>query len=607
MTDPEEPTSWDDAALAAALFAVDPFGTGGVALRSLSGPVRDRWLTLVREYLPAGAPFRKLPIHITDGRLLGGLDLAATLRSGRPVAERGILAEADGGVVLIATAERIAAGMAARIGAALDCGEVFVERDGIALRMQTRIGVVALDEAMADDESPPTALLDRLAFHLDLASIRMEQATRPPVTATIVAGARARLAGVTADENIIKALCGAAVMLGIDSLRAPILALRVARAAAALAARDTVADGDARVAARLVLGPRATVLPAPPPPEPPPPEDEEQEEEKPQEPNEQELQEILLEAAKAAIPAGLLAQLQLAGGKPRTQSSGKAGMLKQSVMRGRPIGTRAGDPRSGARLNLVETLRVAAPWQRLRQREVAARPPRDNAQLVNGQLVNGQSGNGKRVEVRRDDFRVNRYKQRTETTTIFVVDASGSAALNRLAEAKGAVNLLLADCYVRRDRVALVAFRGTVADLMLPPTNSLVRAKRSLAGLPGGGGTPVAAAIDAAMALADAVKRKGQTPIVIMLTDGRANITRDGKPDRARAEEDAHAAARLMRAARITALLVDMSPRPQAQAQRLAAEMGARYLPLPFADAATLSRAVKSASAEPDRGLAPAR
>ena len=592
MSTAEEPGRWDDAALAAALFAVDPFGTGGVALRSLSGPVRDRWLTLLREYLPPGAPYRKLPIHVTDGRLLGGLDLAATLRSGRPVAERGILAEADGGVVLIATAERTGVGMAARIGAALDAGEVFVERDGIALRMQTRIGVVALDEAMADDEAPPAALLDRLAFHLDLSTIRLEQATRPAITATIVAGARARLPHVTADDNIIKALCGAAIMLGIDSLRAPILALRVARAAAALAARDTVADGDARVAARLVLGPRATVLPEAPPPEPPPPEEEEKEEEKPQEPNEQELQEILLEAAQAAIPAGLLAQLKLAGGRPRTQSSGRAGMLKQSTLRGRPIGTRSGDPRTGARLNLVETLRVAAPWQRLRKREVAA--------------ARKAGGSDKRVEVRRDDFRVNRYKQRTETTTIFVVDASGSAALHRLGEAKGAVNLLLADCYVRRDRVALLAFRGTIADLMLPPTNSLVRAKRSLAGLPGGGGTPVAAAIDAAMALADAVKRKGQTPIVIMLTDGRANITRDGKPDRARAEEDAHAAARLMRAARITALLVDMSPRPQAQAQRLAAEMGARYLPLPFADAATLSRAVKSA-AETERGLAPAR
>ena len=602
---PEGPSPWDDAVLAAALFAIDPAGTGGVALRSLTGPVRDRWLALLREYLPEGAPLRRLPIHVTDGRLLGGLDLAATLRAGRPVAERGILAEADGGVVVIATAERLGTGMAARIGGALDAGEVFVERDGIALRMATRIGVVALDEGMADDERPPPALLDRLGFHLDFSSIRLDQAVRPSVTATIVAAARARLGQVAADEKIMEALCGAAMGLGIDSIRAPILALRVARASAALEARDNVTDADARVAARLVLGPRATILPAPPPPEepeppePPPPEqgeNQQNEDDKPQDPGEQELQEILLEAAQAAMPAGLLAQLQLGGGgRSRTQSSGRAGALKQSTVRGRPIGTRAGDPRSGARLNLVETLRVAAPWQRLRRHEAA--------QAAGGE----RAANAPRVEVRRDDFRVNRYKQRTETTTIFVVDASGSAALHRLGEAKGAVTLLLADCYVRRDRVALLAFRGREAELLLPPTNSLVRAKRSLASLPGGGGTPVAAALDAAMALADAVKRKGQTPIVIILTDGRANIARDGQSDRPRAEEDALSAARLLRAARITSLLVDTSPRPQAQAQKLAAEMGARYLPLPFADAATLSRAVKATTAEPDRGLAPAR
>ena len=100
--------------------------------------------------------------------------------------------------------------------------------------------------------------------------------------------------------------------------------------------------------------------------------------------------------------------------------------------------------------------------------------------------------------MRRDDFRMTRFQQRTRTTTIFVVDASGSSALNRLAEAKGAVELLLADCYVRRDQVALLAFRGKEAELLLPPTRSLVRAKRSLAGLPGGGGTPLAAGIDAA-------------------------------------------------------------------------------------------------------------
>ncbi len=140
--------------------------------------------------------------------------------------------------------------------------------------------------------------------------------------------------------------------------------------------------------------------------------------------------------------------------------------------------------------------------------------------------------------MRREDFRVSRFKQRSETTTVFVVDASGSSALHRLAEAKGAVELLLADCYVRRDSVALIAFRGRRAELLLPPTRSLVRAKRSLAGLPGGGGTPLAAGIDAALALADAMRRRGATPVVVPLTDGRANIARDGA-GRARAGADA--------------------------------------------------------------------
>ena len=144
-----------------------------------------------------------------------------------------------------------------------------------------------------------------------------------------------------------------------------------------------------------------------------------------------------------------------------------------------------------------------------------------------------------RILIRKDDFRISRFKQRTETTTIFVVDASGSAALHRLAEAKGAVELLLADCYIRRDQVALIAFRGSVAELLLPPTRSLARAKRSLAGLPGGGGTPLAAGLDAAFALSDSIRRKGQTPTVVVLTDGRANIARDGGQGRPRAEEDA--------------------------------------------------------------------
>jgi magnesium chelatase subunit D len=249
--------------------------------------------------------------------------------------------------------------------------------------------------------------------------------------------------------------------------------------------------------------------------------------------------------------------------------------MQRSALRGRPAGVRRGEPRGSARLNVVETLRAAAPWQRLRR---GGRPA------------------PARVEVRRDDFRVSRLKHRAQTTTLFVVDASGSAALHRLAEAKGAVELLLADCYVRRDRVALLAFRGRGAELLLPPTRSLVRAKRSLAGLPGGGGTPLAAGIEAAAALADGVRRRGETPIVIVLTDGRANVARDGTHGRARAEEDAIAAARAVCAAGVTTLLVDTSPQPQPLARRLATEMGASYLPLPHADAAALSRAVRAAS-----------
>ena len=140
-----------------------------------------------------------------------------------------------------------------------------------------------------------------------------------------------------------------------------------------------------------------------------------------------------------------------------------------------------------------------------------------------------------------------RFKHRSETTTIFVVDASGSSALHRLGEAKGAVELLLADCYVRRDRVALVAFRGKAAELLLPPTRSLVRAKRCLADLPGGGGTPLASGIEAGLALADAVKRRGGTPLLVLLTDGRANVARDGQGGRTQAGEEALTGARLVR------------------------------------------------------------
>jgi len=567
MDGKEAPSPWQDAVDAAALLAVDPLGCGGACVRAGHGPVRTRWLALLRELLPEGTPWRKVPLNIADARLLGGLDLAATLEAGRPVAERGLLAEASGGVLILPMAERVPAGLAGRLGLALDAGT---------------IALVALDEGAAEDERAPAALLDRATFHVKLSEVGAREPDGDLPSPEQVAAARLLLPAVRSGDGTIAALCNTAAALGVESVRAPLLALRAARAAAALAGRDEVAAEDAVLACRLVLAPRATMLPvqdAPPSTPEEAPDDVPADQPQPdQSANDGDddasapgaLSDVLLQAAAAAIPAGLLAMLQA---RVQRQAAGTAGISGASQMgrRGRPAGIRAGDPRGAERLNLVETLRAAAPWQRLR----------------------GAAGG--RLQIRRADFRVTRCVQRAETTTIFVVDASGSSALNRLAEAKGAVELLLAECYVRRDQVAVLAFRGTGAQLLLPPTRSLVRAKRGLAALPGGGGTPLAAGLDAGLLLADAVLRRGGTPSLVLLTDGRGNVARDGRGGRDRAEVEAVQAARAIRLAGVAVLLVDTSPRPAPAARKLAEVMAARYLPLPYANAAALSAVVSQA------------
>ena len=659
---------WADALRAAALIAVDPVGLGGVALIAQHGPVRERWIALLRSLLPPGTPVRRVPLHVRDDRLIGGLDLSATLQSGRPVAQTGLMVEADGGLLMLVMAERVSESTAARLCAALDTGEVALARDGLSELRPARFGVIALDERIDDDrasndERLPARLLERLAFHLSLGDVsigdiglldgdadgRGSLSSSPGspgspgslAQAPDIAAARARLMQVSTPDDVMQAICTAALALGVDSLRGSLLALRAARASAALDARDTVSPDDASLAARLVLSPRATRLPAAPPdesdandepdstpedqsddqPEPspdadqpeqtPPPEeltdnpaenpqtdDDTPPEKDPDQPDpDMSLDELILEAAKASIPAGLLARLAMTKAMAsRGAAGGRAGARREGSLRGRPIGTRPGLPRDGARLALIDTLRTAAPWQTLRRREIAASA--------------ASSGNPRRasqIEVRASDFRVARVQERAETITIFAVDASGSSALNRLAEAKGAVELLLADCYVRRDKVAVIGFRGRAAEVVLAPTRSLVRAKRGLSGLPGGGGTPLAAGISAATELADATRRRGGTPVIVLLTDGRGNVALDGRGGRARADADARQSARRLRAAGHTALLIDTSPQPQTSARELAAEMGAAYLPLPRADATSMSRSVQAATAASARNTSRGR
>ncbi|MBC2653114.1 magnesium chelatase subunit D [Novosphingobium aerophilum] len=557
-----------DPALAAALTAVRllaaaPQRLGGICLRG-EGPARSLVLDRLRALLPPDTPWRRLPGHVDDERLCGGIDIAASLVTGTPVHQRGILAEAAGGVLIVPLAERLRTDVAGRIAQALDGEGDFL--------------LVLLDDGAEGEDRPPLALLERLAFDCDLRPVRRLAPVDPAVPSE--GAAQAWLS-----DDGLDALAATGEALGIPSLRPLLFAAAAARTAAALAGRGEVEQADLELAVRLVLAPRATRLPpqsapedsAPDsPPEPPPPGDEPQggpDRDEDDQPAPESLPEdLLIEAAKAAIPSDVL-ELIAAGRAMRSARGGGAGRRTASKLRGRPLGSRPGMPGGGVRLALVDTLRAAIPWQGLRRREPAV----PGAGLI---------------RFRRDDLRVRRFEERTATVTVFCVDASGSAALARLGEAKGAVELILAQAYVKRTEVALIAFRGEGAELLLPPTRSLTRAKRALGALPGGGGTPLASGIALAAQVGDAIAARGRSPFFVFLTDGSANIAADGARGRPQAQEDALAAARRLAAEQRQAVVIDISARPRPEAARLAEAMRARYLPLPFANAQALQAAV---------------
>ncbi|WP_219894857.1 magnesium chelatase subunit D [Aquisediminimonas profunda] len=554
---------WTEALLVARLFSQDPAGLGGVVVRACAGPVRDAWLAALQAMLPERCAIRKMPVGISDERLLGGLDLTATLAAGAPVVRPGLLAEADGGIILVPMAERLAEA-AAHLCAVLDLGEVRLERDGLALKSPARVGVVLFDEGAGEAEQAPAALVERCAFQIDLGEISLHDidgAAHPEIATDLPAEA-----SLTDEQLAI--ICATAVAFGVDSLRAPILCARAAKLLARLNGRCVTQDEEIAAAARLILSPRATLIPADPAQQP-----EETPEQSPASSPEGDggeetqksgaLADVVLEAVQAALPPALLEQMGNEKARTKASRGHGSGALRKSLMRGRPAGARRGDPGGHARLHLVETLRAAAPWQALRQADAR------------------RAG----IIVHRSDFRVRRFAERAESTMIFAVDASGSAALERLAETKGAVELLLAEAYVRRTQVALIAFRGDRAEVVLAPTRSLARAKKCLAGLVGGGGTPLALGVETSQLLAEAARTQGRTPFVIFMTDGRANIARDRTPGRVQANEDALAAARRFRATGIAAAVLDISARPRDDALNFARAMGASYKLLPRAEA----------------------
>lgn len=525
---------------ALALLALDP-ALGGIVIRARAGAVRDAVMAEVPTHT-------RLNPTMTAEALDGGIDVSATLSSGTLAQTRGLLAR--DGLFVLAMAERAEPYVAARLAATLD--------------QQVGQTLIALDEGIEDEAVLP-ALSDRLAFRCDLDDCGLVDITARPSWPTPT-----NLHQVSTSDDTAEDLVLLAVRLGITSLRAVGFALRAAKAHAALNGRLETASEDIAAAVALVFAHRATQLPADEEPQeapddtPPPHSPEEQ-----PEPQETLPQDMLLDAVLANLPPDLLAKLN-AGTAHRSAAGSGAGQKKIGNRRGRPLPARDGGNGQG-RVDLIATLRAAIPWQTLRRQDAPHRT---------GPII------------RHSDLRHKRYVDHSDRLLIFSVDASGSAAMARMGEAKGAIELLLAEAYARRDHVALIAFRGAEAEVLLDPTRSLVQTKRKLAALPGGGATPLAAGLMAAQRMAVQARRKGLTPTVITLTDGRANMTLDGTPNRTQAALDAQITARSLRSAGIECIVIDTGRRPERSLAQIADILAGTYIALPRANARSLSDAV---------------
>ena len=576
--------------LALMMLAVDP-ALRGIALAAPAGSGKSALLHGMRELQP-DLPWVELPLGCDSEALLGGLDLEATLHQGHRVIRSGALARAHGGFLVAESCNLMDDGSANTLLGALEDGVVRIEREGLSLRSPAEFRLLTSFDP--SEGAPRAHLLDRLGLIVMMPTIRASEARasivrrhlRPDAETWndealllrgLIESAREQLPHITLGDAQRRELIRMADALGVQGHRADLFAIRVARASAALGLRDEVQREDLELAARLVLLPRATRHPdtthSAPPPEPPasetpPPPDsnDEIEPESDSVPSEDQLElaEEVLDSLAVDLPDALSS---LSFARQRSGRSGSRGAT--SGQRGRHVSSVPGLPR-GQRLDVIATLRAAARWQRVRTRR------RHGIMLTS------------------DDFRIKKYRSKAGALFIFAVDASGSMALNRMRQAKGAVHALLEQAYVNRDRVALLAFRGDEADLLLPPTGSVELLRRAVDQLPTGGGTPIAASLVASLEVADQAKRRGFGNIVlVMLTDGRANVGL--KADRAGVDAEVKQLARSVAETGIRSLVIDTqrSFLSQGNATQLARALGGDYLYLPNAQGTAIAAAAR--------------
>ena len=581
---------WQDALLIAQLLSVDPHGFGGVWVKSSASDVRNRWWQFTQE-LFGKSRIVTVPSSVDDEALLGGIDLSKTLEHGSPVYQLGILENQQIRLLKLTMAERLRSASVSYITQSFDASS-------------SNYGMAVFDESTPDEAGVAQKILDRCAFQirfdgLSFFVIDPIEANTLPSIEKIQQDYQQLVIATETIESIVRT----GLAFGITSIRAVLFVVKTVRALTAIRGVDVPTVEDIQTAIRLVFTHRITALPSMPEEsekdqaaEPPPPEPEQEPEpepapEEPHEPSETEqtdandpknipqedLEEMLIEAAKAYLPADILDSIVSGRVAHRAmqQQQGKSGSTQMSYVRGFPLPARKGVRKSGQKIDFLKTLQAASPWQKIRRQD-------PNQTMA--------------FKILPEDIHIKRFEQRKTTLTLFVVDASGSSALERLSEAKGAVELLLAQCYVRRDEVALMTFRTNRAELILPPTRSLVRAKRLLTMMPGGGGTPLALAIHAAGNFLAQIQNNGQTPMMVLMTDARANVSLAGLGGREQAFTDALQAANVYRGFGIKSILVDTAIMPQANAKLVADALGAFYVPLPQGKSAKVAEVAKQLS-----------